>query len=72
MKIVFSIGLSYQAFIPYYQGTIDKVEVIDEQGRRVWISGRYLRKFLTKQGVYGRFCLTLDAKGQFISLERLG
>lgn len=72
MQFFFSISLSYQAFIPYYQGTIDKVEVIDEQGRRIWLSGRHLRKFLTKQGVYGRFCLTLDGQGQFVSLDRAG
>ncbi len=70
MQIYFSIGLSYQAFLPYYQGSIDKVQVFDEQGRCIWISGRHLRKFLTKEGIIGRFCLTLDSHGKFVSIER--
>lgn len=71
MELYFKLTLSYQDFLPYYQGLADKVEVRERQGRILWINGRHFRRFLTENGIHGQFKLVLDDKGQFVSLERL-
>ncbi|ESE41125.1 hypothetical protein SHD_2330 [Shewanella decolorationis S12] len=71
MELYFKLTLSYQDFLPYYQGLADKVEVRERQGRILWINGRHFRRFLTENGIHGQFKLVLDDKGQFVSLEQL-
>ncbi|NMH64195.1 DUF2835 domain-containing protein [Shewanella salipaludis] len=68
MRVYFTLNLSYQDFLPYYQGLADKVVVRDTQGRVLKISGRHFRPFLTEQGVQGQFVLVLDPRGNLLSL----
>lgn len=71
MEYYFSIYVSFQDFKPYYQGIVDKVEVVDTQGRVLWISGRHFRNFVTENGLRGNFKLVLDGSGKFISLTQV-
>ncbi|MGL5408689.1 MAG: DUF2835 family protein, partial [Shewanella sp.] len=47
MEFLFTLNLSYQDFLPYYQGLADKVAIRDAKGRTLWISARHFRGFLT-------------------------
>lgn len=71
MEFYFKLTISYQDFLPYYQGLADKVEVRECQGRILWISGRHFRVFLTENGIHGHFKLVIDDKGQCVSLNRV-
>jgi len=71
MKLFFRINLSFDDFLPYYQGTAEMVQVKDNAGRLLWIHGRHLRPFLTREGVRGHFCLELDQEGKFVALNKL-
>ena len=55
--------------MPYYRGDVDKVEVFDRTGTRLWINCRHFRRFLTPSGIHGRFRLLLDEKGNVESLD---
>ncbi|MGL5358718.1 MAG: DUF2835 domain-containing protein [Shewanella sp.] len=70
MEFLFTLNLSYQDFLPYYQGIADKVAIRDTQGRILWISGRHFRTFLTPQGIHGSFTLVIDEQGKLRSLTR--
>ena len=71
MDIFFSLSVSYEAFLPYYQGVVDEVQVRDYQGRVLHINGKYFRPYLTPQGINGQFKLTLNSDGSFKSLNKL-
>ncbi|WP_415837634.1 DUF2835 family protein, partial [Shewanella livingstonensis] len=55
MELLFSLNVSYEAFLPYYQGLAEKVQVRDHQGRVLHINGKYFRPYLTPQGIHGQF-----------------
>ncbi|QYJ80582.1 DUF2835 domain-containing protein [Shewanella acanthi] len=71
MELYFKLNIGYQQFLPYYQGIAEKVEVRDSLGRILWINGRHLRSFLTKDGIHGNFKLVLDSQGKFVSISRI-
>ncbi|MCG9755560.1 DUF2835 domain-containing protein [Shewanella insulae] len=70
MTFTFPMQVSYQDFLNYYQGSIDKIEVIDCSGKTLWIHARHFRPFLTTSGIRGHFRLQLDDNGKFVSLEQ--
>ncbi|MCL1037517.1 DUF2835 domain-containing protein [Shewanella submarina] len=69
MEFIFSLNLTYREFMPYYRGDVDKVEVQDRRGTRLWINCRHFRRFLTPSGIHGWFRLVLNEKGDVVSLE---
>ncbi|MBB1267939.1 DUF2835 domain-containing protein [Shewanella sp. SR44-3] len=71
MEFYFSLRVSYDDFLPYYQGTASKVLVKDSQGRELLINGRYFRPFVNSLGVNGHFKLCLDNQGNFLALEQV-
>lgn len=70
MKYYFSINLSTEEYLPYYQGRVRDVIVTSDQGKRVQFPAMHLRKFLTSAGIYGHFCMETK-NSKFISLTRL-
>ncbi|WP_299005687.1 DUF2835 family protein [uncultured Shewanella sp.] len=67
---IFNVNLSYQEFMPYYQGKVNNIEVRD--GKQViWINGRHFRPFLSLNGVNGLFKLTLNQGVDIIALNKL-
>lgn len=71
MIYYFSINLSYQDVLLYYQGTADKIKVIDNQGKMLLIQVRYFRPYINMNGLYGDFKLVLNANGYFSSIIKL-
>ncbi|RTR39772.1 DUF2835 family protein [Shewanella canadensis] len=71
MTFYFSLNVSFHEFQRYYQGHVDKVEVHDSHGRKLWINGRHFRRFLTRSGVHGNFKLELTEKGELLSLQKI-
>jgi hypothetical protein len=70
MVFHFSLHLSVDQFLLYYQGAASKIEVVDSRGRRLWIHGRHFRPFVTENGIQGQFELELDKNGNFLSLTK--
>ncbi|QYK14642.1 DUF2835 domain-containing protein [Shewanella rhizosphaerae] len=70
MIYTFPMQVSYQEFLNYYQGSIDKIEVKDSSGKTLWIHARHFRPFLTTSGIRGYFRLQLDDQGKLVSLTQ--
>lgn len=70
-KFYFNMSLSYERFLPFYQGHVKTLQVTDDFKRRIDIPAEHFRKFLTRDGLAGRFELTVQKNGKFVSLERI-
>jgi len=68
----FTLGLSREQFLLYYQGTVRQIQVMTDERKTVRFPAGRLRPFLTPQGIHGRFALHYDAQGRFVTLERIG
>jgi hypothetical protein len=70
MDYYFSINISTNEFLPYYQGKIQDIVVTTSQGKTVQFPAMHLRKFLIPTGVKGYFCLKTQ-NNKFLSLDKL-
>ncbi len=70
-KYYFNMALSYERFLPVYQGQVKTLQVTDDFKRRIDIPAEHFRQFLTRDGLSGRFELTVQNDGKFISLNRI-
>lgn len=70
MKYYFSLNITNQEFLPYYQGRVQTIIVPTAQGLKLEFPAMHLRNYLTASGIKGYFCLqTQDNK--FLSLDKL-
>lgn len=71
MKYYFNVNLTYDEFLPFYQGHISKVVVMSSEGQRIQFPAMHIKKYLLPNGIKGYFCMhTKDNK--FVSLEKVG
>ncbi|GLP98069.1 DUF2835 family protein [Paraferrimonas sedimenticola] len=71
MQTEFYINLSYQQMLPYYQGSLQHVEVRDRLGRVLHIHARHFRSYFSPSGIQGLFRIQLSENGEFLSLQRI-
>ncbi|MFO7577015.1 MAG: DUF2835 domain-containing protein [Pelovirga sp.] len=69
-RFSFSLRISRQDFLAYYQGTAQSVLVTTSCGRSLRFPARRLRPFLRAAGISGDFSLTVDASNRIISLTQ--
>jgi len=70
MKYYFSLKMSSQEFLPYYQGQLRSIVVTANSGETVQFPAMHMRKFLASYGIHGRFCLITE-NNKFISLVKI-
>ncbi|PKI17438.1 DUF2835 domain-containing protein [Colwellia sp. 12G3] len=70
MNYYFSIKITANEFLPYYQGTVQNVVVRTTQGVKVQFPAIHLRKYVTASGIQGDFCLQTQ-QNKFLSLSKL-
>jgi hypothetical protein len=68
--LYFSLDLSAAEYLRYYQGSAGRVLVRAHDGRRLSIPAATLRRFVSTEGIKGRFRVTLDPSHRLIALER--
>ncbi len=67
----FSLSLSAERYLAYYQGAARAVIVRAHDGRRVQFPADALRPYVTQDGVHGEFVLQANAQGRLVTLKRL-
>lgn len=70
-EVYFRLNISTDAYLRYYQGTAAFAVVRAEDGRRIRLPAANLRRFITREGILGRFRLRYDSNQKIISLERV-
>ena len=71
IEYYFSLSMSYQQCMDYYYGKYTSVQIVEDGGRTVRFSAKYLRPFVSSIGIRGRFRLLLTSENQFIRLEKV-
>ena len=66
----FELHLNSEKFLDFYRGRARTVSVQCSTGQTVQFPANLLRKFVSPEGVHGRFVLTCDANNKLIGLER--
>ena len=70
-KAVFSISLNSQQVLEFYKGLKHRVQVRTESGQSMSIPYDTLLKYVTREGIHGRFEITYSNDGQLGDLIRL-
>ncbi|KGJ92839.1 DUF2835 domain-containing protein [Colwellia psychrerythraea] len=70
MKYYFSLNITTNEFLPYYQGKVQNVVVTTTQGIKVQFPAMHLRKYLAASGIQGYFCLQTK-QNKFLSLAKI-
>lgn len=69
--IRFQLSLSYDQFLAVYQGTAKTVTTIAEDGRRIVFPASNIQRYLTRNGIHGRFEMQLTAQHKFVDIRRI-
>ncbi len=67
----FSLHISSDEYLHYYQGVAKAVQVRTECGKLIQFSADKIRQFVLEDGVHGRFIIRLDNKHKFLSVRRI-
>ncbi len=70
-KYIFSMYLTAEQVLWYYQGHIKSVVVQADSGERVQLELRHFKPFIRHEGVKARFELVTSLSGNFISLKKI-
>ena len=70
-EVRFYLHISAEEFLRYYRGTAGSVVVSAEDGSRLRFPAASLRKFITREGISGRFVIRFDEKNKLLGIERL-
>ena len=71
-KAVFSVSLNSEQVLQFYKGAKHRVQVRTEGGFTMSIPYDILVKYVTREGVYGRFEITYSTDGSLGQLVKIG
>ena len=71
-KMIFNLIVSATEYERYYQGDARAVVVTAEDGRTLRFPANALQRFVTHDGVAGRFEIEFDEMNKMTSIERVG
>jgi hypothetical protein len=65
------LDISPEQFLAWYEGTARSVLARTQSGQTVQFPASVLQRFVSTEGIRGRFLLTYDEKNRFVSIARL-
>ena len=68
----FSLRLKAEEYQRYYQGSAKAVIVTAEDGRTLRFPANALQKFITHEGISGRFEILFDESNKMAEINRIG
>lgn len=66
-----SLAIPADALAQYYRGHARRIIAVADDGRRVQLPAASVRRFVTREGIHGRFELRVDAAGKLLDIRRL-
>ncbi len=70
-EFCFTLAISVDEFMTYYQGIARNVITISEEGTTVQFPAYVLRSYLTDRGIYGDFVLQCDEHNKFKGIRKV-
>ena len=71
-NITFTLRLSADEYIKYYQGAARSVVVTSDDGRSLKFPASELQKFVMHDGIHGRFVIVFDDDNKLLGINRIG
>lgn len=68
----FSLDISREEALRYYQGSANSVVVSAENGQRLQFPAEHIRPFIDQKGVQGLFSISFDNDNKLTEIKRLG
>ena len=68
-RLRFELHLSGERLLAYYRGRVQSVLVRAHDGRTVRLPIQVLRPFITREGIFGTFEITLSPKGKLLDIR---
>ncbi len=68
-SIRFRLAISAEEYLAYYRGAAQDVVARSDDNRVVRFPASAIRKFVTRDGVFGRFEITFDENNKLIGIE---
>lgn len=69
--IIVDISISADEYLKVYQGAARDVVTQSRDGRQIRFPAHILRRFVTRDGIRGSFCIYFDQDRKFRSINRL-
>jgi hypothetical protein len=70
--ISFSLNISAEKYLHYYKGRAHSVMVVADDGRRLKFPASSLQKFITRDGIRGRFEIDIDRNNRITAFRKVG
>ena len=70
-SLKFTLDISPQEYERYYRGTANTVLATADDGRTLEFPASHLTRFVSHDGVQGRFEILFDDNNKFIRLQRV-
>ena len=70
-SIRFRLAISAEDYLAYYQGNAQVVVARSEDNKTIRFPASAIRKFVTNEGVYGKFEITFDDNNKLISIQSI-
>jgi Protein of unknown function (DUF2835) len=70
-KMSFSMHLSSEKYLQFYQGVAKDVIVKTDDGRTLKFPASRLQSFVTQDGITGKFEILFDDDNKIVSLNRI-
>ncbi len=71
-SICFRLSISTDKYLSYYKGLVNGVSVKAEDGRQIRFPANAVQRFLSHEGIYGRFEIHFDENNKLVGIERIG
>ena len=66
----FGMRISPEGWLEFYRQPRSVIVAHSDCGKKIQIAARHFQRFVTQNGVSGRFVLTLNDRNDFVSLAR--
>ena len=67
----FSISIPPESWSEFYRRPNSRIVATDVKGRRIQLAAKHFQKFVSREGIRGKFRLTLDENNDLVALDRL-
>ncbi|MEE9397759.1 MAG: DUF2835 family protein [Methylococcales bacterium] len=67
----FSLKLTANQYLQVYRGTVKRVSVLANDGRRIEFPILNVHKFLTRDGISGEFEMELTCDNKFVAIRKI-
>ena len=70
-SVRFRLAISAEEYLAYYQGSAQVVVARSEDNKTIRFPASAIRKFVTRDGVFGNFEITFDENNKLIAIHSI-